>query len=210
VSERLKESLSAVMDGEADEFELRRVLDELDRNPQLQDAWDRYHVIGAQIRGEQAPAQLLNPGELTGMADTVWETLGLEAAQADDPAGDWQAPVAANSGTGPALVTSGGVGEPTQRRGLTAMTGMAVAASVALMVTVGFFALQTQEPTVEVAEAVAPLQIEQPVVIEVTAPAAADLQRANAYMLHHVQHTALNKAGVASFVKVVTFDKAKD
>ena len=31
MSEKLKESLSAIIDGEADEFELRRVLDEIDK-----------------------------------------------------------------------------------------------------------------------------------------------------------------------------------
>ena len=33
MSEKLRESLSAVMDGEADEFELRRVLNEIDQDP---------------------------------------------------------------------------------------------------------------------------------------------------------------------------------
>jgi sigma-E factor negative regulatory protein RseA len=35
MNEQLRQSLSAVVDGEADAFELRRVLDELDRDPEL-------------------------------------------------------------------------------------------------------------------------------------------------------------------------------
>ena len=46
MSEKLKGSLSAVIDGEADEFELRRVLDEVDKNEELRSTWERYHLIG--------------------------------------------------------------------------------------------------------------------------------------------------------------------
>ena len=41
MSEKLKESLSAVVDGEADEFELRRVLDEINRDQILAESWER-------------------------------------------------------------------------------------------------------------------------------------------------------------------------
>ena len=53
MSEKLKESLSAVMDGEADEFELRRVLDEVSKDAELASSWDRYHLIGSVMRGER-------------------------------------------------------------------------------------------------------------------------------------------------------------
>jgi len=53
MTEQLRQSLSAVIDGEADAFELRRVLDELDRDPELRAAWDRYHLIGSVLRGER-------------------------------------------------------------------------------------------------------------------------------------------------------------
>jgi hypothetical protein len=36
---------------------------------------------------------------------------------------------------------------------------------------------------------------------------ASDLQRANAYFVHHVQQKALNQPGVASFVKLVTYEQ---
>ncbi|MFM7119618.1 MAG: sigma-E factor negative regulatory protein, partial [Gammaproteobacteria bacterium] len=53
MTEQLKQSLSAVIDGEADAFELRRVLDELDRDADLRATWSRYHLIGSVIRGER-------------------------------------------------------------------------------------------------------------------------------------------------------------
>ena len=52
MSEKLFETLSAAMDNEASEFELRRVFDEARRNPRLRDAWGRYHAIGAALRDE--------------------------------------------------------------------------------------------------------------------------------------------------------------
>ena len=45
----MKEQLSALVDGELSEFELRRVLQALDRDPQLREAWQRYHLIRAAL-----------------------------------------------------------------------------------------------------------------------------------------------------------------
>jgi negative regulator of sigma E activity len=53
MTEQLRQSLSAVIDEEADAFELRRVLDELDRDGELRATWGRYHLIGSVIRGER-------------------------------------------------------------------------------------------------------------------------------------------------------------
>lgn len=206
VSERLKESISAVIDGEADEFELRRVLDEVGHNPELLQAWQRFHVIGAHLKAEQASDALLPAGSMQHMADAVWEALGTEAAQADDPDGEWQATAQGLIAPGPTLVTATEATSTPRKGGLSALTGLAVAASVALMVTVGFFVFEQQQETQpQLAEQT--LNIEGPVFQVTTQASPTDLQRANAYMLHHVQHTALNKAGVASFVKVVTFEK---
>jgi len=50
--EKLKESLSALMDNEASEFEFRRVLKECAVNDDLKLKWERFHLISAAIRGE--------------------------------------------------------------------------------------------------------------------------------------------------------------
>ena len=68
MSEKLKESLSAVIDGEADEFELRRVLDEVGKDAGLQQSWDRYHLIGAAMRRERVLAA-------DRIRDAVWAEL---------------------------------------------------------------------------------------------------------------------------------------
>lgn len=49
--ESLNEALSAVVDGEAEELELRRVLNAVERDPELRAKWDRLHLIGDAMRG---------------------------------------------------------------------------------------------------------------------------------------------------------------
>lgn len=49
---RLNEALSALMDGEVDELELRRVLREMPARPELAAAWKRYHAVRASLNLE--------------------------------------------------------------------------------------------------------------------------------------------------------------
>ena len=51
-AERLKESLSVTLDGQASELELRRVLDEVGYDDELRSTARRYQLIGDAIRGE--------------------------------------------------------------------------------------------------------------------------------------------------------------
>jgi len=52
MNEQAVESLSAVMDGEASEFELRRSLEQLEQSPDVGERWRRYHVARSAMRGE--------------------------------------------------------------------------------------------------------------------------------------------------------------
>lgn len=53
MNQKVRESLSAIMDGEGDELELRRVLKSLGGSSEEADAWRRYHVIGSVMRRER-------------------------------------------------------------------------------------------------------------------------------------------------------------
>lgn len=66
--EKLREALSAAMDGEAGQFELRRSFDEAGRDPRLLAVWERYHEVSATWRGERRFAG-------RGMRDRVWQAL---------------------------------------------------------------------------------------------------------------------------------------
>lgn len=48
----LEESLSALMDGEVGDLELRRILKVLPEQNELQGTWERYHLIGAALKRE--------------------------------------------------------------------------------------------------------------------------------------------------------------
>lgn len=51
MSERLRESLSAVMDGEANELELERVLSRIGDDEQLRQTWVRYNAVQSMNEG---------------------------------------------------------------------------------------------------------------------------------------------------------------
>jgi sigma-E factor negative regulatory protein RseA len=88
MNERNKESLSALMDGEADELEIRRVLNQLDKDDELRDHWKNYHLMGSLMRDESFDSldltrginQILD-GELAsnGVADTNTPPLHRES-----------------------------------------------------------------------------------------------------------------------------------
>lgn len=52
MTERMRESLSALMDGEADELELERVLRQIGEDAGLRQTWVRYHAVHAACSGQ--------------------------------------------------------------------------------------------------------------------------------------------------------------
>jgi sigma-E factor negative regulatory protein RseA len=217
MTEQLRQSLSAVIDGEADAFELRRVLDELERDPELRAAWDRYHLIGSVIRGER-----------TRQSQATARALARRVPQAvrESSAERGVATAVVPAGTGDARSAEAGRG----RRGA---VGIALAASVALATAVAFVGFESGPGPVEpalVVEAAAPVEREIVVAAPVAgqdepgrfareelvaAPVAqggfaaaspSDLRRAHAYMLQHAQQRGFEQTGVISLVKMATYE----
>jgi sigma-E factor negative regulatory protein RseA len=56
---QIKESLSALMDGQADELEVRRVLKEVSEDDELRDTWRRHQMAAAAMRRE-LPEQVID------------------------------------------------------------------------------------------------------------------------------------------------------
>jgi sigma-E factor negative regulatory protein RseA len=52
MTDRKNESLSALCDGECDELEVRRVLNQFSSDPDLREQWRRYHLLGSIMREE--------------------------------------------------------------------------------------------------------------------------------------------------------------
>ena len=200
MSEQLKESLSAVMDGEADEFEIRRVLDEAAADAALRGVWDRYHLVGSVLRGE---GRTVVAGSLS---RSFWARVDASDGGAGiDAVADALEPAAAAqpSHWGQRLV------------------GVAVAAGVAAAVVVGFGISRngSVEPSLDApqiasvepyANANVPVALveESPAIETAATPATAvDMQRLHAYMLHHARQVALtNQARAVPFVKVAAFE----
>ena len=112
--QHLRESLSALMDGEANEFEMHRVLEQIGEDRDLRDAALGYQRIGEAIRHE------------TNMYSDIDLSASISAAIADEPAPEVE--------VAPAAVSSAN----NQRHGWFANLGrLAVAASVAAATVIG-------------------------------------------------------------------------
>ncbi|MDF3917632.1 sigma-E factor negative regulatory protein [Salinicola salarius] len=105
---QVHESFSALMDNEADEFDLRRALKTLGTSPQESDTWRRYHLARSMMRRER---DAIVDIDISG---------DVMAALADEPR-----PVAEPAS------------EPVRRHSFSMMGGAAVAAAVSLMVITG-------------------------------------------------------------------------
>ncbi|SEK64194.1 sigma-E factor negative regulatory protein [Halomonas daqiaonensis] len=98
MSQNARESLSALMDNEGDELELRRVLKSLDDSPDAAEAWRRYHLMrslmrrepgvdvatdlsaGIMARLEDEPLPRVEAGEPTGRPISLARGAGIAAA----------------------------------------------------------------------------------------------------------------------------------
>ncbi len=175
----LNESLSAAIDGEAEELELRRVLNAVDEDPDLRAKWQRLHVIGGVLRRETPP--------VVGSALPTWPD-DIDAGDAHGEAGDdrW-----APSPTP----------EPGNRRFAgrwMAGVGSAALAAAAALVVVLYFA--PDEPTG--AEPVVAGASQQPAHGLANVPTELDLERANAYIYQHARGTSIGARPAAMpFVK---------
>lgn len=180
MSEQLRESLSALMDGEANAFEVRRVLDEVRRDAKLRTAWIRWQRVSATLQGGAMPTG-------SNLADRVWA--GLES----DPAtAAGQEPLA----------------HQRNWRRLAAWAA-ASAAAVAVIVAAQFATLGgSGEAAPQVASV--PEPTDRPVVAEPPRlPSGGPLpqtRNVDVYMLQHMQQKAVNQPDVGAFTKLVTFE----
>ena len=175
----LNESLSAAIDGEAEELELRRVLNAVGENPDLRAKWQRLHLIGGVMRRQTPP--------VVGPRLPAWPA-DIEAGDADgDTADEREAPEPRPRGE-----TRGFGGR------WLAGAGSAVLAAAAALVVVLYFG--PDEPT-EAEPAIADAS-QQPAHGLASVPTDLDVQRANAYIYQHARGTSIGARPAAMpFVK---------
>lgn len=117
MNDRMKESLSALVDGQADELEIRRLLNATEENEELRDSWNRYQMMGALMRDEPVTSIDLSKGIMQAIAGEPMD----------------EVPVASNV-SGSDVVHNEESGRSGARRW---MASGAVAASVAVAVLLG-------------------------------------------------------------------------
>ncbi len=189
MSEQLRESLSALMDGEASAFEVHRVLDEVRRDTQLRAVWARWQRVSAALHGGAAPFA-------TDLADRVWMDF------VNDPA--------TNVATGQTRS-----GPERNWRPLAAWVA-ASAAAVAVIVVTQFATLggDGEAPAQQTALVQQASSVPE-IAVRAAAPApqrpltgglSADARNVNVYMLQHMQQKAVNQPDVGAFTKLVTFE----
>ena len=223
MSDKMIESLSALVDGEADELELRRTINLLSEDTELRGKWERYHMIGSVLRNQPQIDQ-------SRMKEGIWAALDLSDERPDET-----------------ILISSPVDEDSVVGGWGGYIGkFAVAATVAVAVIVGVdmaddsardsvpqvaeinilndnsdtqgletaetqsTKLVTQQTTAGFVESASglgePLQSASMGILS-KHPTQDDMQRANAYVLHHSQYTAINKhPSMVPFVKMASFD----
>jgi sigma-E factor negative regulatory protein RseA len=187
MSEKLKEALSAVIDGEADEFELRRVLDEIVKDSELAQSWERYHLIGSVLRGERL-------ADGSAMRERIWaEFRSSEPAEED-----------------PVIVAEGRpdrAAETGSRRGRWASLAVAASVALAVVVVVGGLPEEDAGSGPSVAAVTAPAQAPVQSVALSSEVKASDRDRVDAYRLYHMQLLGMNQAGFGGFAKMVAYER---
>lgn len=83
MSDYERESLSALMDGEADDLELRRLLKTMEQDAELSARWERYHLAQAVLHGQ---GKIVN----TDIADRVSQAIAQEPALEVAPVGGFR------------------------------------------------------------------------------------------------------------------------
>jgi sigma-E factor negative regulatory protein RseA len=188
MSEKLKEAVSAAIDDEADEFELRRVLDELPKNRALKAAWERYHLVSALLREEVVFQD-------DRLRERIWAELDVSQSAPE-----------ALAAAEPKAATAN---RPVNR--LNRFTGVAVAATVAIAVVLigvtGFDSAEQSAPGTTVAVApTLPVTPERSTrVVSSSSVTDQDQARLAALMMAHTQQLGMNQAGPAAFTKLVTY-----
>jgi len=133
---RIRESLSALCDGECDELELRRVLNHVENDAEFREQWANFHLIGAAMRGESVDTVDLSKGILQ----------AIEGEPMDEVPGADQVS-ASTSAAAPDVETS----DATQPKASVLpgwMVSGAVAASVTMAVLLGARVLSVPDVTV--------------------------------------------------------------
>ncbi len=189
MNDRMKESLSALVDGETDELEVRRILNQVEEDSELRDSWQRYQMIGSLMRDEPVATTDLSRGIMQ----------AIEGEPMDEVPTDHEVNQEQN-------------GHRQTKRSVNWIASAAVAASVTIAVLLGMrlnLDLQQQDLVADAelsGETVEQRLVSNPVDAVELEQAQRKLQE---YVLQHTENAALNTGrGMMPFARVASFDES--
>lgn len=199
MNDRMKESLSALVDGEADELEIRRLLNQLEGDDELRASWQRYQLTSELMRADAS-------GE--GTPDETFADIDLSRGIMQAIDGEPMEEVPAKARPQAVEVAAAG------RRGINWLASAAVAASVTLAVLVGV-RLNQESLAPQLADQAALPQSDQQLAGHAAVPDSQQLQQAQRklqqYVLQHTENAALNTGkGMMPYARVASFDQPDD
>ena len=191
MNDRIKESLSALVDGETDELEVRRILNQVEQDNELRESWQRYQMIGSLMRDEPVAATDLSRGIMQAIEGEPMDE--VPALQDSQDLNQENAP------------------GPQAKRGINWMASAAVAASVTIAVLLGV----RLNHDIQQQDLVAETQQVSETVEQVAANNAADAaeleqaqRKLQEYVLQHTENAALNTGrGMMPFARVASFEE---
>ncbi|MAD44192.1 MAG: hypothetical protein CMI02_19180 [Oceanospirillaceae bacterium] len=204
MNERINESLSALVDGETDELEVRRLLNQLESDDDMRQTWHRYQMMGALMRDEPAVNVDLSRGIAQAIAgEPMDDVVRPETVAADDES------VVVEKHSRLRWLASG-----------------AVAATVTLAVLVGVRVNQDTTGDLQMAQqaqttsapaaVIAQADDEQPVILaEASELSPEELEAAQRklqeYVMQHTEQAAMSNAGgVMPYARVVNFESGEE
>lgn len=87
------EALSALLDGELSDFELRRLLARLDENPELLKRWERYNLAGSALQPELMRRPMDNSDNQSFVDRVMQQVAAEQPLQVPAPTRQWRASV---------------------------------------------------------------------------------------------------------------------
>lgn len=86
MTDRSTETVSALMDGEVSDFELRRVLERIESEPELAETWQRYHFISSVMRKEEVSSPSIDIS--SAVMDAISDEKAYHSQSADESVTD--------------------------------------------------------------------------------------------------------------------------
>jgi sigma-E factor negative regulatory protein RseA len=202
MNERLRESLSALMDDEADDLELGRVLRSMDDGDEVRETWARYHAVRSVLRGDAVSASPA-PAVSAAIDDAAEADAPTAAARVSTGVRGWRSFAAAATVT--LAVVVGVQWQPAPEDG--AAVARAPASEAGAVRPIGGAAL----PASGGRGAAEPLRLDVPLRAPADprafVPVTDAERRVDALMLHHAEINALDsRSGMMPFARYASFE----